>query len=200
MDSENPTYRNLISSIDINRSIDSIEYINFRDINNELVFKDFLNDIKLDNDTIELNLINNKAYKEAVIMSLNKDISTNTTVISMIKEDQKTFGGSKLFYINDAFDKILVISVPRSMEGKLNMVINRLNKINEKIARLNSKIKKENLEIYMARQSLKDKKDTVVNMINERLKVWFHSFYKFLEIFLLYICTTSIFMTATVAL
>ena len=171
MDSESPSYKNLVSSIDINRSIDSIEYINFRDINSELVFKKFLNDINLNNDTIELNLINNKAYKEAVVMSLNRDISRSTIVIDMIKEDQKTFGGSKLFYISDEFDKLLVIAVPRSMEGKLNMVINRLNKINEKIARLNSKIKKENLEIYMARQSLKDKKDIVANMINERLKV-----------------------------
>ncbi|HJO01968.1 MAG TPA: hypothetical protein QF458_03535, partial [Candidatus Woesearchaeota archaeon] len=87
------------------------------------------------------------------------------------KEEQKTFGGSKLFYLNAAFDKLLVISVPRSMEGKLNMVINRLNKINDKIARLNSKIKKENLEIYMKRQGLKDKKDIILDMINRNLKV-----------------------------
>ena len=88
----------------------------------------------------------------------------------LLKDEQKTFGGSKLFYLNDAYDKILVISVPRSMEGKLSMVINRLNKINEKVARINSRIKKENLEIYMKRQSLKDKKDIIANMINERLK------------------------------
>lgn len=171
MDSESPSYKNLISSIDINRSIDSIEYVNFRDVNSEPVFKKFLNDINLNNDTIELNLINNKAYKEAVVMSLNRDISRNATVIDMIKEDQKTFGGSKLFYISDELDKILVIAVPRSMEGKLNMVINRLNKINDKVARLNSKIKKENLEVYAKRHGLKDKKDFIVNMINERLKV-----------------------------
>lgn len=170
MDTEGPVYRNLISSIDINRSIDSIEYINFRDINNEPVFKEFLNDISSNNDAIELNLINNKAYKEAVIISLSK-VSRNAALIEMIKAEQKTFGGSKLFYINEAFDKILVISVPRSMEGKLNMVINRINKINDKVARLNSKIKKENLEIYAKRHGLKDKKDFIVNMINERLKV-----------------------------
>ena len=168
---ESLTYKNLISHIDIDRSINSIQYINFRDINNELEFNDFMKDIGTNNDTIELNLIKNKAYKEAVIMSLNKDISRNMILIDRIREDQKTFGGSKLFYISDSFDKLLVISVPRSMEGKLNMVINRLNKINDKIARLNSKIKKENLEIYIKRQSLRDKKDIVANMINEKLKV-----------------------------
>ena len=67
--------------------------------------------------------------------------------------------------------KLLVIAVPRNMEGKLNMVINRLNKINDKISRLNSRIKKENLETYMKRQGLKDKKDAIVNMINKNLKV-----------------------------
>ena len=159
MDPKGPIYRNLISHIDIDRSINSIEYINFRDINSELVFKEFLNDINSGNDSIELSLINNKAYKEAVIMSLNRDISRNATLIDMIRGEQKTFGGSKLFYLNLAFDRLLVISVPRNMEGKLNMVINRLNKINDKIARLNSKIKKENLEIYIKRQGLKDKKD-----------------------------------------
>jgi len=171
MDSKGPIYRNLVSTIDINRSIDSIEYINFRDINNEFIFREFLSDINSSNDAIELSLINNKAYKESVIMSLNSDISRDVTLIDMIKEEQKTFGGSKLFYLNAAFDKLLVISVPRSMEGKLNMVINRLNKINDKIARLNSKIKKENLEIYMKRQGLKDKKDIILDMINRNLKV-----------------------------
>ena len=171
MDSKGPIYRNLVSTIDINRSIDSIEYINFRDINNEFIFREFLSDINSNNDAIELSLINNKAYKESVIMSLNRNISRNATLIDMIKEEQKTFGGSKLFYLNAAFDKLLVISVPRSMEGKLNMVINKLNKINDKIARLNSKIKKENLEIYMKRQGLKDKKDIILDMINRNLKV-----------------------------
>tara|TARA_Y100000310_G_scaffold345527_1_gene466012 strand:+ start:7320 stop:7835 length:516 start_codon:yes stop_codon:yes gene_type:complete len=171
MESIDPIYKNLISHIDIDRSINSTGYTNFRDINNEFMFKEFLKDINSNNDTIEISLVNNKAYKEAVIMSLSKNISRSTILVDMIKEEQKTFGGSKLFYLNEAFDKILVIAVPRSMEGKLNMVINRLNKINEKISRLNSKIKKENLEIYMKRQSLKDKKDIVANMINEKLKV-----------------------------
>ncbi|MCH8329428.1 MAG: hypothetical protein IIB81_03480 [Nanoarchaeota archaeon] len=170
MDVEGSIYRNLISHIDINRGVNSIEYITFRDINDELVFKEFLSDINVSNDTIELNLINNKAYKEAVIMSLHMDPREKHILVRMIKEEQKTFGGSKLFYLNDMFDKILVVSVPRSMEGKLNMVINRLNKINERISRLNSRIKKENLEIYKKRE-VKDKKDIIVDMINRNLRV-----------------------------
>ena len=164
-------YKNLISHIDIDRSINSIAYLGFRDIGSEYMLKEFLNDINANNDAIELSLINNKAYKEAVIMCLSRNVSRSDILLQMIRDEQKTFGGSKLFYLNDAYDKILVISVPRSMEGKLSMVLNRLNKINEKVARINSRIKKENLEVYMKRQSLKDKKDVIANMINERLKV-----------------------------
>ena len=164
-------YKNLISHIDIDRSTDSIEYKNFRDINAEDDFKEFLNDINTNNDAIELSLIKNKAYKEAVIMSLNRNIRGNDEVIKMVQEDQKTFGGSKLFYLNDTFDKILVVSVSRIIESKLNMVINRLNKVNDKISRINLRIKKENLEAYVKRQSLKDKKDIMVNVINKNLKV-----------------------------
>jgi|TARA_B100001964_G_scaffold243352_1_gene321059 hypothetical protein len=151
MDIEGPIYKNLISHIDIDRSINSIEYINSRDINSEFTFKEFINDINPNNDAIELNLIKNRAYKEAVIMSLNIDIRKNDLLVEMLRSEQKTFGGSKLFYLNAAFDRLLVISVSRNLEGKLNMVINRLNKINEKISRLNARIKKENLEIYMKR-------------------------------------------------
>jgi len=171
MDEESSIYKNLISHIDINRGINSIQYLGFRDISKESEFRQFLNDINFDNDTIELNLIKNKAYKEAVIISLSYNISGNETLIKMIRDEQKTFGGSKLFYLNDTFDKLLVVSVSRNIEGKLNMVINRLNKINDKISRLNSRIKKENLEVYMKRQGLKDKKDVIVNMINKNLKV-----------------------------
>ncbi len=166
---DNSIYRNLISHIDIDRSINSIVYLSFRGISSEAVFNEFLNDINSGNDSIELSLIKNKAYKEAVIISLSID-KKNNSVIEMLREEQKTFGGSKVFYINDALDKLLVVSVPGSMEGKLNMVINRLNKINEKVSRLNLKIRKENIEAYMNRE-LKDKKDFVVNMINEKLKV-----------------------------
>ncbi len=170
MDISGSVYKNLISHIDIDRGMNSVEYVTFREIDSEPVFKDFLTDVNTSNDTIELSLIKNKAYKEAVIMSLHMNPKEKHILVSMIKEEQKTFGGSKLFYLNDAFDKILVASVPRSMEGKLSMVINRLNKINERISRLNSRIKKENLEIYMNREG-KDKKDIIVNMINEKLRV-----------------------------
>ena len=104
-------------------------------------------------------------------MSLSINVIESVALIKMIREEQKTFGGSKLFYLNDSFDKLLVVSVSKNLEGKLNMVINRLNKVNDKISRLNSKIKKENIEIYMKRQGLKDKKDIVVNMINTNLRV-----------------------------
>ena len=171
MDGSSPVYKNFISHIDIDRSMNSTEYINFRDINSEFIFKEFINDVNTSNDAIELSLIKNKAYKEAVIMSLNIDIRRHDSLVEMLRDEQKTFGGSKLFYLNAGFDKMLVISVPRSMDGKLNMVINRLNKINEKITRLNAKIKKENLEVYMKRQGIKDKKDFVVDMINRNLKV-----------------------------
>ena len=130
-----------------------------------------MDDINANNDAIELSLIKNKAYKEAVIMSLSNNMGKNEILIKIMKEEQKTFGGSKLFYLNDTFDKLLVVSVPRIIEDKLNMAINRLNKINEKVTRLNSGIKKENIQAYIKSQSLKDKKDIVVNMINKKLKV-----------------------------
>ncbi len=168
---EGSTYKNLISHIDLNRSIDTIDYFNFNDMDKEPKFTEFLNDINKDNDTIELNLIKNRVYKEAVIMSLNIINAEKDFLKEIIKDEQKTFGGSKLFYVNDGFDRILVMAVRGIMDGKLNMVINRLNKANEKIYRLNAKIKKENMEMYMKRKSINDKKDVIVNMINKNLKV-----------------------------
>src|SRR3989338_920015 len=151
---ESSTYKNLVSHIDLNRSIDTIDYFNFNDMDKEPKFMEFLNDINQDNDTIELSLIKNKVYKEAVIMSLNIINAEKGFLKKIIKDEQKTFGGSKLFYVNDGFDRILVMSVRGSMDGKLNMVINRLNKANEKIYRLNAKIKKENMEMYQKRKSI----------------------------------------------
>ena len=171
IEEESPIYRNPISHINIDRSVISIEYFKFNDINNRESFKEFFNDINTNNDAIELNLIKNKAYKEAVVMSLNTNPKDNYTLLEMLRYEQKTFGGSKLFYLNDGFNKILVISVPQSMEGKLNMVIKRLNKINDKISRFNSKIKIGNLDIYLKRKSSKNKKDAIINIINKNLKV-----------------------------
>ncbi|MBI2135222.1 hypothetical protein HYU09_04470 [Candidatus Woesearchaeota archaeon] len=168
---ESSTYKNLISNIDLNRSIDTIDYFNFSDMDKEPKFMEFLNDISQDNDTIELSLIKNKVYKEAVIMSLNIINAEKGLLKEIIKDEQKTFGGSKLFYVNDGFDRILVMAVRGSMDGKLNMAINRLNKANEKIYRLNAKIKKDNMEVYMKRKSINDRKDSIANMINNNLKV-----------------------------
>lgn len=170
MDVENPIYRNFISNIDIDRSVNSIEYFNFRDMNKDLKFNEFINDMNSNNDAIELNLIKSGAYKEAVIISLNISSRDKKELLMMMKDGQKTFGGSKLFYLSDLFDKIMVIAVPKSMEGKLKMVINRLNKLNEKISRLNLKIRRENLDVYIMRHG-KDKKDNIINMINKNLKV-----------------------------
>ncbi|MBI2651342.1 hypothetical protein HYX01_02635 [Candidatus Woesearchaeota archaeon] len=167
---DNIIYKNPLSHINIDRSINSVEYFSFNDLMNDARFNEFMNDITHNNDEIELNLIRNKAYREAVIISLNLS-RKNNAVIEMLGEEQKTFGGNKLFYLNEMFDKILVAAVHGGMEGKLNMVINRLNKINEKITRINLRIKRENLEIYLKRQPIKDRKDSIVNMINRNLKV-----------------------------
>lgn len=170
MDFQSPAYKDLISHINIKRGIDSIGYFDFSGLVADLGFYEFENDINSNNDSIELNLIKSRAYKEALIMTLSSRISEDIMLQGMIREEQKTFGGSKLFYLNDKFDKILVVATPGSMEAKLNMVISRLNKINERVARLNSKIKKENIEIFTERQSLKDKRDVLANMINRNLK------------------------------
>ena len=161
------TYRNLISHIDINR--DAIEFIDLG--HSDARVAEFLSDMQRDNDMIELNLIRNNAYKEAVIMPLHIINSESDLLKEIIRDEQKTFGGSKLFYINDMHDKIMVMAVPKSMDGKLSMVISKLNKVNEKISRLNSKIKKDNEEIYLKRKSGNDKKDEIVNMINRNFKV-----------------------------
>jgi len=166
-----PTYRNLISHIDINRSVNSIENFKFANMYRDPKFSEFLEDINSLNDSIELNLIKNNAYKEAVVMSLNISDFDKSTLLGMIKDEQKTFGGSKLFYLSDNFDKILIIAVPKSLEGKFKMVIGRLNKVNEKINRINSKTKKGNLDIYVRRKSINDKKETMINLINKNLKV-----------------------------
>ena len=167
---ENNNYKNLISHIDFNRSINSIEFFSFNDVSKEAKFAEFMNDINTSNDTIELNLIRNKAYKEAVIIPLHINSEDVQTLLEMLRDEQKTFGGSKLFYLNDNFSKIPVISVSGQVDGKLNMVINRLNKVNEKIGRSNSRIKRENLDAYMSK-SAKDKKDLIVNMINKNFRV-----------------------------
>ena len=169
IENKSSAYKNLISYIGIDRSVNSIECIKFNDINNEIKFQEFIKDINTNNDIIELNLIKNKAYKEAVIITLHINSIDKNSLIWMIKDEQKTFGGSKLFYINDNFDRLLVISSSGSIEGKFNMAISRMNKINEKISRLNSRIRKENQETYIKKHG-KDKKDAIINVINANFK------------------------------
>jgi hypothetical protein len=167
---EGPLYRNLISHIDIDRSITNIEYFIFTTVDDERIIE-FKQDIEQNNDAIELNLIRTKAYKEAIILTLKKDTQNMEIWANLLKDEQKTFSGSKLFYLNQDCTKILILSVPENMEGKLKMAINRLNKINEKISRFNLKIKKENIDAYQKRTKSKDKKDKIINLINENLKV-----------------------------
>ncbi len=166
-------YRNIVSHIDIDRSLDAIEYSAFNGIEEEGIL-DFKDDFEAGNDSIELHLIKSKAYKEALVLSLTGN-GASTDWRSFLKEEQKTFGGSKIFYMNNDCSKLLVLSLPNEMPNKLNMVITRLNKINEKISRINSKIKKENLDLYSSKMKDKEsgnrKKDEIINFINQNLRV-----------------------------
>ena len=168
MEEHEPLYRNLISNIDVDRSINNIDHLIFTTVNDARTIE-FKQDIEQNNDVIELNLIRKNAYKEAIVLTLKKDIENKKIWSNLLKDEQKTFSGSKLFYLNNDYTKILILSIPENMEGKLRMVINRLNKKNEKINRFNLKIKKENLDIYQ-RTKNKDKKDKIINLINQNLK------------------------------
>ena len=168
-------YKNIISHIDIDRSLDAIEYSSFNGIENES-FLEFKDDAEAGNDSIELHLIKSKAYKEALVLRLKKSNGAYSNVWKdFLKEEQKTFGGSKIFYVNSDCSKLLVLSLPNEVTNKLNMLVTRLNKINDKISRINAKIKKENLDVYTARMKNKEtmnkKKDEIINFINQNLRV-----------------------------
>lgn len=168
-------YKNIISHIDIDRSLGAIEYLSFNGIDDEGILE-FRDDFEIANDSIELHLIKSKAYKEALILRLKKSNGTYSNVWrDFLKDEQKTFGGSKIFYINNDCGKLLVLSLPNEIGSKLNMLVTRLNKINEKISRINAKIKKENLDIYSSRMKSKEaagkKKDDIINFINQNLRV-----------------------------
>ena len=168
-------YKNIISHIDIDRSLDAIEYFSFNGIEDESV-DEFRDDFEISNDSIELQLIKSKAYKEALILKLKKsDGAYSDTWRDFLKEEQKTFGGSKIFYISNDCSKLLVLSLPNEVKNKMNMVITRLNKINDKITRINAKIKKENLDVYASRirskEAVNKKKDDIINFINQNLRV-----------------------------
>jgi len=167
-------YKNIISHIDIDRSLDAIEYSSFSGIEDESIIE-FKDDAEAGNDSIELHLIKSKAYKEALVLMLKKTNGAYSNVWKdFLKEEQKTFGGSKIFYVNSDCSKLLVLSLPNEMTNKVNMLITRLNKINDKISRINSRIKKENLDLYTSKIRSKEankKKDDIINFINQNLKV-----------------------------
>ena len=167
-------YKNIISHIDIDRSLDAIEYSSFNGIENESVLE-FKDDAEAGNDSIELHLIKSKAYKEALVLRLKKSNGAYSNVWKdFLKEEQKTFGGSKIFYVNSDCSKLLVLSLPNEMTNKVNMVVTRLNKINDRITRINARIKKENLDLYTSKIRSKEankKKDNIINFINQNLKV-----------------------------
>jgi hypothetical protein len=168
-------YRNTISHIDIDRTLDGIGHFSFEGLEGERI-SEFRNDIEAGNDSIELHLIKSKSYREGIILRLKKSSDSGTAMWKeLLKEDQKTFGGSKIFYINDSCSRLLVLSVENERKAKINMVVTRLNKINDKISRLNSKIKKDNLETYVSKIKSKEasdrNKDEIINFINQNLKV-----------------------------
>ena len=167
-------YKNIVSHIDIDRSINSVEYFLFKGIENENI-AEFRHDIEAGNDAIELHLVRTASYKDSVFLKLkNHNEECADIWKELLSAEQKTFGGSKIFYINRDCTKLLVLAVPNEITNKLNMVISRLNKINEKIGRANSRIKKENMDLYSARSKLKSetkKKEELINFINQNLKV-----------------------------
>ena len=168
-------YKNIISHIDIDRSLDAIEYFSFMGIEDENI-ADFKDDFEAGNDSIELHLIKFKSYKESLILKLKKSDGNYSYVWKdFLKEEQKTFGGSKIFYINNDCSRLLVLSIPNEIKNKLNMVVTRLNKINDRITRINAKIKKDNLELYAAKirnkEAMNKNKDEIINFINQNLRV-----------------------------
>ena len=169
-------YKNIISHIDIDRTLDAMQHFTFSGWDSPQILE-FKNDTESGNDSIELHLIKSNAYREALILKLKKTdlIYSGESWKELLKEEQKTFGGSKIFYIDNNCTKLLIFSLPNEMKTKVNMLITRLNKINEKISRINSKIKKDNLDIYNVKSRNKEasdkEKDEIINFINQNLKV-----------------------------
>ena len=164
------SYKNVVPHLDIDRSLNSFIYLSLDsvDLGN---FSEFRWDIEEGNDSIELHLIRSNSYKEALVLKFKEP---NMEWLPLLKEEQKTFGGSKIFYISENCDKLLLFSVSGEMKNKINMVITRLNKVNEKISRSNARIKKENIDIYtnkLKNRELIDQKEEILNFINQNLKV-----------------------------
>lgn len=170
-----PDYRNIISHIDVDRSLGAIEYFSFNGIDDGHI-SEFKEDVEAGNDSIELHLIKSKAYKESLILKLKKSVGAYSDAWrDFLREEQKTFGGSKIFYVNHDCTKLLVLALPNEIKNKVNMLITRLNKINEKITRINAKIRKDNLDLYTSkirnREAANKDKDDIINFINQNLRV-----------------------------
>ena len=94
-------YKNIISHIDVDRSLGAIEYSSFNGFEDGSI-ADFKADIEAGNDSIELHLVKSKSYKEALVLRLKKSNGAySSTWRDFLHEEQKTFGGSKIFYINN---------------------------------------------------------------------------------------------------
>ena len=168
-------YKNTISYIDIDRTLEGIEHFSFDGIESDSI-AEFRNDMEAGNDSIELHLIKSKSYKDAVVLRLKRSADPGTEMwTDLLKEAQKTFGGSKIFYIDDNCSKLLILSIPNEIKAKINMAVTRLNKINDKISRLNSKIRKDNIGLYLSKMKSKEstdkEKDEIINFLNQNLKV-----------------------------
>ena len=165
-------YKNIIPHIDIDRSLDSLEIVKFEGIESSLV-EEFRQDMETHNDAIESHLIKTKSYKEVLVLKLKSKDSGNEWK-ELLHDEQKTFGGSKIFYMNNDCSKLLVLGVPNEIKSKLNLVVSRLNKANEKISRINSKIKKDNTDLFSLRIRSKEtnkEKEELINFINQNLRV-----------------------------
>src|SRR3989338_10830366 len=168
---EKVIFKDSVPPIDFSRDLAHIEFFDFKGTEDPVV-SDFVADIEGSNDSIELHLVRTKSYKEALILTLPR--SAHQDLFSQfLREEQKTFGGSKIFYLNKDSSKILVLSVRNEMMNKVNMVITRINKVNEKIHRYNSLVRKDNLELYEVMHKNRvdiSKKDEIIHFIQQNLK------------------------------
>jgi uncharacterized protein YdcH (DUF465 family) len=163
-------YKDSVAPIDFNKNLQNIEYAEFKGIDSKETIE-FSEDIEGGNDSIELHLVRTKAYKEAIILSL-PPTSHPELWKEFLKEEQKTFGGSKIFYMDKVCTKLLVLSVKNEMFNKLNMVLTRVNKVNERIHRYNTAVKKENQELFEMRSKANlSKKEEIAHFITQHLKV-----------------------------
>lgn len=165
------TYKDSIPQLDFKRDVDDISFQDFKGLDDPVI-QEFTKDIEENNDALELHLARTKAYKEMLVLPFVKGVSIEGCV-SLLQDEQKTFGGSKIFYLNEEHTKILLLAVKGEIMNKLNMLITRVNKVNDKIAQKNAQIKKDNLELYdslLKEKTELSKKDEVVYFINQHFR------------------------------